>query len=226
MGLRKTLRRLVSSEARQRDRDIASARRFLDASPDSRLLTYHDLPPGAVVLDIGGYKGDWAAGLLRDHADATMHIFEPVPAFVDHLNGRFSANRNVHIHGFGLGAEDDRIEIGLSEDATSAFRNTGQTQSVEIKGISGFIRDHGIDRVDLLAINAEGAEYALLEQMIAETLVPMTARFLIQFHRVVHDAEGRRAKIQTALARTHEPIFDFPFCWELWKARGTTGQET
>ena len=219
------MRRLVSSEARQRDRDIASARRFLEASPGSRLLTYHDLPAGAVVLDIGGYKGDWAASLLHDHPDTILHIFEPVPAFVDHLNGRFAGHENVHVHGFGLGAEDADIEIGLSEDATSAFRNTGQTQTVQIRGISGFVQEQGIDRVDLLATNAEGAEYALLEKMIAEGLVPMTARFLIQFHRVVDDAEGRRAAIQLALARTHEPIFDFPFCWELWKARTDAGQE-
>ena len=171
------------------------------------------------MIDVGGYKGDWAAQVLSVHDDATMHIFEPVPAFADYLKGRFAAKSSVHIHASGLGARDEDVEIGLSEDATSAYRQSGQTQTVSVRALATFLREHNITGIDLMAINAEGAEFDLLDHMIAEGLVETVHRLLVQFHRVVPKAAERRTTIQNRLRESHDCVFDFPFCWELWAKR-------
>ncbi len=222
MGLRKSLRRLFLASAKQRAEDIRTASNFLDTAPAGRLLAYHDLKTGAVVFDVGGYKGDWAANLLARH-QVTLHIFEPVPAFAAHLSTRFGEISNVHVHTFGLSDTDTAIEIGLSEDATSAYRPAQATQIVEMRSMISFMDQHGISQIDLLAINSEGAEFPLLEHMIESNAISTCHRILVQFHRVVKDAEVRRVAIQAALSETHDCIYDFPFCWELWCLKqGTT----
>ena len=218
MGIRKALRRLLSRAERQRARDVATANVFLSVSDGGRLLLSHDLPDGAVVLDVGGYLGDWTAAMARRYP-ARYLVFEPVPTFAERMRVRFSDLAGIEVHAYGLAAQDGHIDIALLGDATSAFRGAAQTVQVALRDYRQVLDQAGIVRVDLMAINAEGAEFDLLETMIATNDLIRFDRLMIQFHRVVDQADSRRAAIQAALAQSHEKVFDFPFCWELWRRR-------
>ncbi len=77
----------------------------------------------------------------------------------------------------------------------------------------------GITAIDLMKINIEGAEYDLLEYLIASGLVRRIRRFQIQFHDFVLDAEARMLAIQEQLASTHRVTYQFPFIWENWVSK-------
>ena len=52
-------------------------RRWFADSPKDELRFQYDLPPGASILDVGGYNGDFAARFIELY-NANVTIFEPV----------------------------------------------------------------------------------------------------------------------------------------------------
>jgi len=47
-------------------------------------LNYDMLDEKSIVLDIGGYKGDWASSIFSKYC-CTIHVFEPVSYFAEFL---------------------------------------------------------------------------------------------------------------------------------------------
>ena len=66
-----------------------SIRRWFADNPADELRFQYDLPPGASVLDVGGYNGDFAARFL-ELCNADVTVFEPVPAFAAKIRRRFA----------------------------------------------------------------------------------------------------------------------------------------
>src|SRR4051812_18855375 len=63
-------------------------RRFYFANKGRDILTAVDLPPSAVVLDIGAFEGTWSTRLLarealRDRTDVRIFAFEPEPSAIE-----------------------------------------------------------------------------------------------------------------------------------------------
>lgn len=225
MGIRKKVKRLLFKSERERARDIRAAQSFLAVNPNSSLLLLHDLGPDPVVFDIGGYLGDWTAAMLSRHP-GTYHVFEPIESFAQQMQQRFEGQDTVHVHQFGLGADTRQAEVHLIGDATSEYRAGGTAVPIAIRSISDFMKDQEIDLIDLLAINAEGAEYEVLDQFLRTDLIHKVDRFLIQFHRVVENAEAKRHAIQQELSSSFECVYDFPFVWELWRRKDVKNTET
>jgi hypothetical protein len=46
-------------------------------------LTDFDLNAESLVLDVGGYRGDWALEILCKYG-SRIEVFEPVPEFYEH----------------------------------------------------------------------------------------------------------------------------------------------
>lgn len=215
VNILKKVRAVFSPAYRRRLRELKPVHAYLAASPDNNLLLLHNLPSNAVVMDIGGFTGEWTARMAQRY-DARIYVFEPVPHFVDVLRQRFAGNPRVVVCDYGVGGSDQNLRLSLDGDASSAFRQSATTIEVPIRAFGSILREHGIERVDLIALNAEGAEFDLLPALLDSGDFARIDRLLVQFHRVLPDAEARRAAIQAKLSTTHEKMFDFPFCWEYW----------
>ena len=50
----------------------------------------YDLPvtTGSLVIDAGGYEGEWSAGMISRYG-CRSQVFEPVPAFFEHCQTYF-----------------------------------------------------------------------------------------------------------------------------------------
>jgi hypothetical protein len=95
----------------QRQRFDAAIRCWFELRGDQTLrLEFAELGPDSVVLDLGGYKGDWTAEITARY-DATVHVFEPIACFHDNITKRFAANPKVHAHRFGLAGADQTHEL-------------------------------------------------------------------------------------------------------------------
>jgi FkbM family methyltransferase len=187
----------------------------------SRMLhLQHPLDAGSTVLDIGGYTGEWAAELRRAYG-CHIHVFEPVSRYAEQIRSRFAGQPEVTVHPFGLGDGERRCPIAICGLGSGTLREIdGEREDVLIRDGAAAIRELGIGRIDLVKINIEGEEYALLPNLIRAGVIARCARLMIQFHLdVVADARGRRAAIQGELARTHDLVWDYPFIWELWQRR-------
>ena len=187
---------------------------------DTNLIPVHDdLDETSLVMDIGGYHGDFAAEVFARYC-CTVKVFEPVPAFVEGMKKRFAKNKYIEILGFGLGGETQTCQISVNENSSSTLRNVGDnTTTVEIMNIVEWLDKNNIESVGLMKINIEGGEYGLLEKLLVSKYITKIDNIQIQFHNFFDDAQQQMETIQRDLSKTHEPTFQYRFIWENWKLK-------
>ena len=192
--------------------------RWVSDHGDETLRLDYDLTEDSIVMDVGGYKGTWAAEIDRRYKP-TLHIFEPVQESYEHIQ-EVMVGSKCHIHGHGLGASDRIAEIGGSGIGASLLNTDGATESIRIRDIVGVMDELGIEFCDLIKINIEGAEYELLTRMIDANILHRFRDIQIQFHRWFAPSElavaGRR-EIRRTLRKSHRLTYDYPFVWENWR---------
>jgi len=200
------------------EKDVIT-RWFADKGDTTLRVTY-PLSKDSVVLDVGGYEGNWAAQVDEKYGCA-IHVFEPVPAFAENIRQRFAGKPNIHVHAFGVAEKTDRCMISLGHDRTSIHQSTGNTVEIQLRSAAEVLPELGLGgrTVDLMKINIEGCEFELLEHLMTTGLVKQIRDIQVQFHDFVPDASARMEAIQKRLTRTHELAWQYRFVWENWHRR-------
>src|SRR5262245_17694290 len=119
------------------------------ANGDATLRLDYELSPTSIVFDVGGFEGDWAVQIAGRYG-ATVHVFEPVKAYADAIQVRFANNPKVHVYAFGLAASSRIEPIAVSAESSSVFKSNGNTQTIQLVDIVGFLNEHRISSVDLM----------------------------------------------------------------------------
>jgi len=190
---------------------------FANRGDDTLRLNFGNLGRESVVVDLGGYEGDWSQKIHKRYG-STIHIFEPLSAFADKIAERFALVENVKVHRCGLGRRDEQVRFALAADGSGAFTLGGATtELVEIREWAAFLAAQNVDVIDVLKINIEGAEFELLEHILDSGLVDRIRVLQVQFHDVVPNAVARREAIRSKLARTHRCTWCYYFVWEEWQ---------
>jgi len=189
-------------------------------SANSRLLHEVDIDSDSIVLDAGAYTGEWAQEIM-DRYSPTIHAFEPDPRNYKKLEKRTQANSRLIPYKFGLGDKNETVRMTLEHLGSSVFSGpTGKKgvpwAEVEIRDIADTWNALALNRVEFMKINIEGAEFPLLERMIATNLVAKVDCFMIQFHEWHPGAYRRRRNIRKAMSKTHNLVWDYHFVWEKW----------
>jgi FkbM family methyltransferase len=203
----------------KRDPFLVALRRWHRDGGDERLRLDYSLGPGSTVIDVGGYRGDWAQRMIERYG-CTVHIFEAIPSFAREIHERFRGYDNVTTHEFGLSGDDRVVSMSLAADGSSAFRSGADRVDVRLRDIDSVLRENGIDEIDLIKINIEGGEYPLLRRMLDSGIVERCRDIQVQFHLDYPDAVHLRDELRGELQRTHELTYDYYFVWENWHRRG------
>ena len=178
----------------------------------------YDLNSHSLVFDLGGYRGQWASDIFSKY-QCSVYIFEPVTLYAKKIKERFKLNGKILVYYFGLSNANRFINLHLSEDGTSEFRNSGKVIKGKLIDYVEFIKKERIKQIDLMKLNIEGGEYDLLDYMINSGCIPNVKNLQIQFHRFVPNAINRMQNIQSQLKKTHELTYQYEFIWENWKLR-------
>jgi FkbM family methyltransferase len=201
---------------KQQYRSVVS--RYYADGGDTRFRFDYDLTPDSIVLDLGGYEGQWASDLYARRR-CLIHVFEPVSRFAADIRERFRDNPDITVHAFALGNGDRTETIHLRGASSSLYKGRAEAEEIRFVDVAAWLESAGIGPVALMKINIEGGEYELLERMIEADLAPRVRDIQVQFHNFAPDAPDRMAAIQQALARTHEPTYQYRFVWENWRRR-------
>lgn len=204
-GRWETLRRSGPSQ-------ILLAKVWIALKGDERARRGLRLERNCLVIDVGAYEGEFTA-FMRRHWDARVVAFEPVPEFASALVSRFSEDSFVTVVPCALGGSTGLISIALSEDGSSAWGQSGDMVEVPLVDVADVIRD---EDVGLLKLNAEGAEFDILERLLQTGQTRQIDTIQVQFHRFVPDASRRRRAIRRQLRATHRCSWSVPWVWEQW----------
>jgi FkbM family methyltransferase len=184
-----------------------------------RFVESFPLSQNSVVFDVGGYTGEWAMRIWHKY-ECTIEIFEPVPQYLTELNSRFRNVSRVKVNPYGLGNKSRCIRLSAIGDATSEFRTGSEDSSdCQIRSISEVLKEKRYDALDLMAINIEGGEYELIDEIIRSEAHRKIRNILIQFHSSIPEYRSRRAKIQNLLSETHVQTFCYDMVWENWRLK-------
>ena len=193
--------------------------KWLQYRGDSTLRLDYPLGPDSVVVDAGGYVGQWAYDINNKY-NSIVFVLEPLPNLHMEINRRFAQNPKVIPLNYAIAKETGEAQMSDNTNCSSMYDNmVGATQNIMCKDVKDFIVENNIDNIDLLKINIEGAEYDLLERIIELGLLPKIKNLQIQFHRFIPDCQARRSSILANLSKTHECTWNFEWVWENWKLK-------
>ncbi|MDB2585986.1 FkbM family methyltransferase [Luminiphilus sp.] len=167
--------------------------RWFSDDGDNTLLLDYPLTPESVVFDVGAYHGEYSERVFKKWGVKEIYAFEPHPNSLKTLQKR-TADIPLKIFPFGL--SDTTTTFSLSDDANaSSFMSGGEedTISCEVRNVSNFITETGINQIDLLKLNIEGGEYAVLFSLIESNLISCIENIVVQYHTCVPDYEEKRA---------------------------------
>lgn len=124
-----------------------------------------------VLFDVGANVGDWSAMAYRAFPQSTVHAFELSERTRVHL-ARAREGRPVVVAACALGASDAVIEYKDYGESSTLNTFVGSTfhdahrrfdlRSARVTTGDAYMAANAIDRIDLLKIDVEGAEYPVL----------------------------------------------------------------
>ena len=190
---------------------------FRDNGDKTHRVNY-ELNEDSVVIDLGGYEGQWAADIFCKYT-SNIHIFEPYKEFAKNIQERFKKNAKVIVYAYGLSNAGAIEKLNISADGSSTFKHGEQFADIELVKIDYFLDQHRISNIDLIKINIEGGEFDLLEYLIKSEKKLLFKNIQVQFHDFIPNAVARMHAIQNELSKTHYLTYQYEFVWENWKRK-------
>ena len=122
---------------------------------------------GDAIVDGGAASGDTLALFLEAAGpEGSIHCFEPTPESFAHLQAyaKGLGCAGVHPVRAALWNEDKRVRF-FESFAMSHGNRIGQEGSVQVEAVTldGFVERAGLDRLDLVKLDIEGAELSALQ---------------------------------------------------------------
>jgi len=192
-----------------------NSKKWFEADGDNTLRLNYDLSEKSIVVDVGGYLGNWSQDIYCKYK-CQIYIYEPIKSFAELIAKKFSNNPDVIILSYGLGSENAVQNITFDNESCSLFKSSDNNESVKIKDVA---QEKLPAKIDLMKINVEGMEYQILERLIETGRVKDIENIQVQFHIFIKGYEARREAIREQLSKTHSLTYDHPFIWENWKKK-------
>jgi len=188
--------------------------------------SYHKyLNSESIIVDVGGNVGDDAASFIDSYQPKVYVLLEPLKYLHRKLLRRFKDNRNVIVYNMGLGFKYEKFWLNIEGnhgDATSAFsKGEDGTCSLKIVNSTKFFVQLGLAcfHIDLLTINCEGCEFAVVENLISTNQIMFIKHLQFATHTKIDRIKNpvfRYCRLQQMLKMTHTLGYQYKFIWETW----------
>ncbi len=152
------LRNLQLQRLRQPWYTASSCRRYLERDP-------------LIIFDVGANVGDVSIELAQGFPNAQVLAFEPVPHSFKVLQDRAQSYPNLVCHSQAVSASSGRVQMRVPDNSLLAavvareqLNADEPVGDIEVDSITidEFCQQHGIEHIDLMKIDAEGHELAIL----------------------------------------------------------------
>jgi FkbM family methyltransferase len=168
--IRRTVRKLLAGTRWARER------RRQDPFLVTQQLVTNQEP---VIFDVGAHVGETAARYRALFPRAVIHSFEPFPPSYERLRTGFSGDPRVVAHNLAVGAATGTAKLRVNRASVTNslldsdrrgddywganLLDTEREIDVQTVTLDDFCRTQRIEHVDVLKIDVQGAEYAVLE---------------------------------------------------------------
>jgi FkbM family methyltransferase len=168
------------------------------------LRMFAPLPPNPVIIDIGGYLGDFTLYAAHERG-ARVVVYEPTPENFALLKENVALNHleeRITCHNAGVGSKDGELTLSVTRGDGAVhvsgflYADAAERITVPAVSMSTVFSDNCLTHIDLLKIDCEGGEY--------EILCSLTDRQFEQIDRIVfeyHTTAGYQEKLESVKSR-------------------------
>jgi len=140
----------------------------------------------AIIVDVGANIGDFAVQVAHLCPRGQVYAIEPISENVQMImhNNRLNGLSNIRAVQLALGADEGELEIHLAGSASSAYfrEQASTTENVRVTTLPRLMRELGIDHIDLLKLDCEGAEWDILRT--CDEILHSIKQICIEFHQI------------------------------------------
>ncbi len=162
------------------------------------------LSPNPIVIDVGGFIGDFALYAVKRLNARQVIVCEPAPRnwalLLKNISNNHYEDRIVPVNkAVTVNGESVMMNIDAPDEyqsMVSAHSGSEATTTVPGVSLSQLLREHYIEGVDLLKMDVEGAEYAILDGTPSDVFSRIR-NIVFEYH----DIEGGWAMLETAKRR-------------------------
>ncbi|PAU94589.1 hypothetical protein CK503_07290 [Aliifodinibius salipaludis] len=138
-----------------------------------------------VIVDIGANIGTFAMYARHWNSNAMIYCFEPNPQVVQLLKFNTKDIENVEKEFIALGEDDGELTllqhpVNTGQSTTSQKVKGAKEVTVEVKNAGRALKEKGIEAIDVLKIDTEGAEIPILKGM--KKLLDKTKVIMLEYH--------------------------------------------
>jgi FkbM family methyltransferase len=175
-----------------------------------------------IIIDCGCCVGLFVQDAFDKYGDDIEKIYgiEPLTANYEHLKEKYKDNPKVEIFNYavsdvigeskfymkGRGQFAGNAGCSLKADKTNV--NSNAYQMVNVITLKKFMEDQNIERVDILKVDCEGSEYAIIESIIDD---------LDKFDKIMYENHTHKiASIKNDRKRVEQMIKDRNVIDKFW----------
>jgi len=144
---------------------------------------------------------------LIEHYGLSVHAFDPTPKVVTWVRSQRLPDR-FHLHDYGVADYDGTATFyppenpaHVSHTMLAPARSTGQPITVPVRRLGSIMRELGHHRVDVLKLDVEGAEYAVIADILRSEVE--VGQWLVEFHHRFPGVGWKRTEEAIRLLRSH-----------------------
>lgn len=167
--------------------DLHSFYHELDQIFGKNLYGFHTQEDRPLIIDCGAHVGLATLYFARRYPQSIIHAFEADPDIhkLLHSNVENSALDNVTSHAKAVWIHDDGVRFRLSGDDSGHINPEEGTQIPSIR-LKNFLEQ--FDRIDMLKLDVEGAEYEILDDCLP--VLNRVQNMIIEVHRLDDDKKN------------------------------------
>lgn len=122
---------------------------------------------------------------LAETAGCDVHVFDPTPSSATYMEQAAAGEPRVRFHPWAVWSADQTLRLFAPDYGDSNFsainlHHTGGGFDAPARSLPSIMSELGHERLDLLKLDIEGAEYAVLDSMLASR-VPVGI-LCVEFH--------------------------------------------
>lgn len=178
---------------------MAAIGRGLNEKPDLKCATVRigsgyggwnviseNIRPECVVYSFGvGEDASFDVGMIQKFG-VKIHAFDPTPKSIEWVKRQGFPTAFV-MHEYGIASFDGTVRFNPPEKADQVSHTLLDKPSTEaraivvpVKKLTTIMKELGHDKIDILKMDIEGAEYDVLEDLLKSEIRP--AQLLVEFH--------------------------------------------
>jgi len=166
--------------------DIAVTQKFFGTAYGGWNVATTAIDKNSVVYSFGiGEDASFDSALIAEY-NLTVHGFDPTPKSIDWIKKQ-PLSENFILHTYGLAQFDGELtfhppknENHVSHSIFNQSSSNTNTINVPVKTLSTILKILNHDRIDILKMDIEGAEYEVLKNILDSPIRPR--QILIEFH--------------------------------------------